>query len=69
VEETIPIKYVSSLYWAITTMVSVGYGDIHPQTVNERALTIGCMIVSSGVFAFIVGDIGKLVGNYNVLAA
>ena len=69
VGESTTFKYVSSLYWAFTTMTSVGYGDIHPTTVGERGVTMLCMIVSSGVFAFIIGDIGKLVGNFNVLAA
>lgn len=50
-------------------MMSVGYGDIHPVTTFEREIVMICMIVSSGVFAFIIGDIGKMVGSFNELAA
>jgi hypothetical protein len=49
-------------------MVTVGYGDIHPSTTNERMIAMISMLVSSGVFAFIIGDIGKMVGSFNVLA-
>ena len=28
-------QYVTSLYWAIATMTSVGYGDVSPMSVNE----------------------------------
>jgi hypothetical protein len=62
-------KYISSLYWAFTTMMSVGYGDIHPITTYEREVAMICMLSSSMTFAFIIGDIGKLVGSFNELAA
>lgn len=29
-------KYVNSLYFTFITMVTVGYGDITPQTINEK---------------------------------
>lgn len=49
-------------------MTSIGYGDITPQTNIERLQTMLSMIISSMTFAFIIGDIGKVVGSYNILA-
>lgn len=49
-------------------MTSIGYGDITPRNTNERLITMLSMIISSMTFAFIIGDIGKVVGNYNILA-
>lgn len=50
-------------------MMSVGYGDIHPVSTKERLVTMVCMMNSSIVFAFIIGDIGKMVGSFSMLAA
>ena len=49
-------------------MCTVGYGDFHPTTTNERMLSMACMLISSGMFAFIIGDIGKIVSSFNILA-
>ena len=61
-------KYVNCLYWVITTTCTVGYGDLHPVTSIERVVVIFCMIIQSGTFAYIVGDIGRTVSNFNMLA-
>ena len=29
-DESITIQYVTSIYWAFTTAITVGYGDISP---------------------------------------
>jgi hyperpolarization activated cyclic nucleotide-gated potassium channel 2 len=68
-DETQIAKYVNSLYFALTTMTSCGYGDIHPTSSGERCIAMIAMLTSSGIFAFVIEEIGKIVSNYNVLAA
>lgn len=57
--------YISSLYWAVVTMASIGYGDYSPQTSNERIFGVITMLVSSCTFGFIVGNIGSILQKYN----
>jgi hypothetical protein len=50
-------------------MTTCGYGDIHPYSTNERMASMVAMIISSGLFGYIIEDIGKIVSNFNILAA
>lgn len=61
-------KYLTSLYWAFTTMTTVGYGDVHPSTPNERLYGFFAMLVATGVFAYTVGNIGEMVTRLNLQA-
>ena len=61
-------KYLTSLYWAFTTMTTVGYGDVHPLTPNERLYGFFAMLVACGVFAYTVGNIGEMVTRLNLQA-
>jgi voltage-gated potassium channel Kch len=44
-----------SIYWAIITLASVGYGDISPVTPMGRALTVILALVGIGIFAIPAG--------------
>lgn len=43
------------------TMTTIGYGDITPQTSTEKLYVIAAMLVSSIVFAYIMGSIASFV--------
>jgi voltage-gated potassium channel len=45
----------TSIYWAIVTMTTVGYGDIAPQTVLGKTLASAVMILGYGVLAVPTG--------------
>ena len=44
-----------SIYWAVVTLASVGYGDISPVTPMGRALTVVLALIGIGIFAIPAG--------------
>jgi hypothetical protein len=44
-----------SIYWAVITLASVGYGDISPVTPMGRALTVVLALIGIGIFAIPAG--------------
>ena len=50
-------RYLTSLYWAVMTTTTIGYGDIAPQTNGERIVAIFGMMFGSAAYAYVVGNI------------
>ncbi|GMH70216.1 hypothetical protein TL16_g05353 [Triparma laevis f. inornata] len=57
--------YIASLYWAFTTMTTVGYGDILPTNDVERVYATLIMVLGATIFGYIVGSVGALAINVN----
>uniref|UniRef100_A0A061SEQ6 Voltage-gated ion channel superfamily n=1 Tax=Tetraselmis sp. GSL018 TaxID=582737 RepID=A0A061SEQ6_9CHLO len=55
--------FVTSYYWSLVTMSTIGYGDVLPNTPTERAFTIMAMIFGTSVFAYVVGSVCGIVAN------
>ena len=45
----------TSIYWAIVTLTTVGYGDLSPQTALGKALASAVMIIGYGILAVPTG--------------
>lgn len=52
--------YISAMYWAFTTLTTVGYGDVSAHTDAERLFSIGMILLGAVVFAMIVGKMSAL---------
>lgn len=56
-------QYAVSLYWAFTTVTSVGYGDFYPTTQSEYAVGIVMLLAGAIVYAVIIGSVSQLVSK------
>ena len=47
--------YILTLYWSITTLTTIGYGDLSPGTRNEILFVIAYMVIAGFVFSLVMG--------------
>uniref|UniRef100_A0A7I4BW52 Uncharacterized protein n=1 Tax=Physcomitrium patens TaxID=3218 RepID=A0A7I4BW52_PHYPA len=60
-EESLWARYVTSMYWSITTLATVGYGDLHPVNRGEMIFTILYMLLNLALTAYIIGNMTNLI--------
>jgi hypothetical protein len=68
-EGTLGRQYLFSLYWALTTMSTVGYGDITPANDHERVFATFSLVVGALSFAFINGNVVSVLASLDNHAA
>lgn len=54
-------EYVNALYWSTSTSTTVGYGDVAPQTDNEKLFCVMSMAIGVGIYGYIIGSMTEVV--------
>ncbi|EAR92359.2 cation channel family protein (macronuclear) [Tetrahymena thermophila SB210] len=62
-DEDVFTRYVQSFYYLAVTMITVGYGDITPQTTYEIIFSTVTMFVTGFFYAFSLNKIGIIIDN------
>merc|ERR1739848_726547 len=56
-------RYMAALYWSMTTLSTVGYGDITPKSDGERAYAMLAMVVGGAFYGYIVGSVTSIISD------
>lgn len=51
--------YIAAIYWVVTTLTTVGYGDFKGYTVYEYLFQIGVEFIGIGMFAMFMGQVNE----------
>eukprot|EP00617_Octactis_speculum_P019920 CAMPEP_0185760882 /NCGR_PEP_ID=MMETSP1174-20130828/19796_1 /TAXON_ID=35687 /ORGANISM="Dictyocha speculum, Strain CCMP1381" /LENGTH=476 /DNA_ID=CAMNT_0028441877 /DNA_START=147 /DNA_END=1577 /DNA_ORIENTATION=+ len=65
-EKSNKTKYLIAMYWALTTITTVGYGDILPSSDREIGITMFAMIVGCSYYAYVIALISSVVGQDSI---
>jgi hypothetical protein len=61
-------QYIRALYWCVTTIATIGYGDYYPD--HEKNLqiiyTICVQVIGVGMYGYVIGNVASLVANLDV---
>ncbi len=64
-------QYLRALYWCVTTIATIGYGDYTPShdSNTQIAYTVVVMIFGVGMYGYIIGNMASLIANLDVARA
>ena len=68
-EGEVSVQYLYSVYWALTTLTTVGYGDITPANNAERTYAFFAMLMGAMMFGYMMSTIGSMVTQMDREAA
>ena len=51
------------IYRVITTLTTVGYGDIVPYTILEKIFSLVVMILGVGFYSYTIGNLSSILAN------
>lgn len=54
-------QYLTSFYWSITTLTTVGYGDISAVTNSEKVMSVFAELLGGMIFGMLVGTLSSII--------
>jgi voltage-gated potassium channel len=54
------VAYINAFYWTVTTLATVGYGDIAPANPAQRLYAVGTIVLGVGFFGYLLGLIASI---------
>ncbi|KAJ4703853.1 Potassium channel like [Melia azedarach] len=63
-KESLWNRYVTAMYWSITTLTTTGYGDLHAENTREMLFDIFYMLFNLGLTSYIIGNMTNLVVHW-----
>lgn len=58
-------RFITSCYFSITTLSTVGYGDLYPITNIEKLFGICIMLAGVAFFSFIMSSFIEIISTFN----
>lgn len=58
-DKDIVYQYITSLYWAAQTIMTVGYGDILPQSGYEKMFTVLVLVIGVAMFSYTLSTLAN----------
>ena len=55
--------YVASFYFSVTTVVTVGYGDITAISSGEKLIAVFLMLIGVIAFSYATGALSNIIAN------
>ena len=60
-EQSLSVRHATSMYWSITTLTTVAYGDLHLVNIREMIFNIFYIPFNLGLAAYLIGNMTNLV--------
>ena len=57
------LLYLRSFYWAVTTIATIGYGDVTPITPSQTMFAIVIEIMGAGLYGYVIAIFAGLISN------
>ena len=59
--------YLGALYWCVTTLTTVGYGDVTPATSGQAIYAMGVIVLGVGVYGYVIGNVATLLSRMDTV--